>query len=616
MLAELAQLALILAFVIALLQGLLPVLGSFTRDTTLLALARPAAWAQLGLLAAAAGALVWLCVQADFSVLVVATHVSSALPLRWRIPAAWAGQEGSLLLWALLLAGWGAAASLAHSLPADFRARALAASGLINAGVLGLLLFACNPFARLQPAPADGNSLNPLLLDPAMTIHPPLLYLGYAGLGLVCALAIAARTAREADPHWPQRLRPWLAAAWSFLTLGMLAGAFWADHVAGWGWWSWDPVENTSLLPWLAATALLHLLPLARTRGRAQAAAAILAAACFALVLLGIFLSRAGALASVHAFADSRLRSLPALLTIALLAGLPLLLCAWPRPALRVANTAGLRPHALSLLGIVLLLAACAVVMLGTFLPAFAGVSVGSGYFPAVFLPLMLPALLLMVAATFRRRGAGLWLAHLGVLVFALSAAVQHTQTRHTEAVLAPGGELAFAGHRFVLQQVSGVREAGHLTLRAQVQLTRNGNLLAELAPERRLYPPYSQPLSALAVYRSAAADFQLELSETDSPARWRLRLTHKPLQSGIWAGVLMMVVAGALAAWQPGGLPLPAPPASHDAARNVARHRRLLRFLLPWSVLSVVLLYLLLGDPGAARPGGQSPAGALVPYK
>ena len=269
MIPELGQLAAALALAVALIQASVPLIGAARGNSAWMALARPAAQAQAVLVAAAFGCLVYSFVTNDFSVQYVAQHSNSALPLQYRVAGAWGGHEGSLLLWCLMLGVWMTAVALFSShLPEEMTARVLGVMGIISAGFLAFLLFTSNPFDRLFPSPADGRDLNPLLQDPGMVIHPPMLYMGYVGFSVAFAFAVAALLSGRLDAAWARWSRPWTTAAWMFLTLGIALGSWWAYYELGWGgWWFWDPVENASFMPWLVGTALIHSLAVTEKRG-------------------------------------------------------------------------------------------------------------------------------------------------------------------------------------------------------------------------------------------------------------------------------------------------------------------------------------------------------------
>ena len=405
MIPELGQLALSLALAVALVQAIFPLAGAAKGNLAWMSLARPAAQAQAMLVAFAFGCLTWSFVTNDFSVSYVAMNSNSALPLHYRIAGVWGGHEGSFLLWCLILGVWMVAVSFfsAH-LPEDMAARVLGVMGLLGAGFLAFMLFTSNPFERLFPAPPDGRDLNPLLQDPGMVLHPPMLYMGYVGFSVAFAFAVAALLSGRLDAAWARWSRPWTTVAWCFLTVGIALGSAWAYYELGWGgWWFWDPVENASFMPWLVGTALIHSLAVTEKRGAFRSWTVLLAIVAFALSLLGTFLVRSGVLTSVHAFAVDPKRGIFILMLFALFIGGALGLYAWRTS--RIGLGGGFEPvsrESFLLANNVLLAAAAGTVFLGTLYPlaidAFGAgkISVGPPYFEAVFVPLMAPALFLM----------------------------------------------------------------------------------------------------------------------------------------------------------------------------------------------------------------------------
>jgi cytochrome c-type biogenesis protein CcmF len=437
MLGELGHFALVLALLVVLLQAVLPLLGAQRGNATWMAVARPAAYAQLALVAIAFAVLTHAFVVQDRSFEYVAQNSNSLLPLVYRYTAVWGAHEGSLLLWLLVLALWTAAvARFSRALPADVVARVLGALGIVSLGFLSLLLFTSDPFERLLPMPAEGVDLNPLLQDPGMVAHPPMLYVGYVGFAVPFAFAIAALLGRRIDARWVRWTRPWTNAAWGFLTLGIALGSAWAYYELGWGgWWFWDPVENASFMPWLAGAALLHSQAVTEKRGSFGHWTLLLAIAAFSLSLLGTFLVRSGAITSVHAFAADPTRGVFILVFLGIVIGGSLLLF-----ALRATGTDGEdKPFAaysretLLLANNLLLCAACAMVLLGTLYPMLADaldlgkISVGPPYFSLLFVLLMAPLVALLpfgpLSKWQREQGSRIVAMLLPWAVFALVAA-------------------------------------------------------------------------------------------------------------------------------------------------------------------------------------------------
>ncbi|MCW6027317.1 heme lyase CcmF/NrfE family subunit [Stenotrophomonas sp. SRS1] len=408
MLPELGQILLVTALLMAVLQTVLPLWGAHRGRTTWMAVARPAAYAQLALLLGAFGVLTAAFVTQDFSVRYVAENSNSLLPLAYRYSAVWGAHEGSLLLWALVLALWcGAVALWSKRLPAEVAARVLGVLGIISIGFLAFLIFTSNPFARLIPAPLEGRDLNPLLQDPGLIIHPPMLYIGYVGFSVPFAFAIAALLEGRVDARWLRWTRPWTNVAWGFLTIGIALGSWWAYYELGWGgWWFWDPVENASFMPWLAGAALIHSQAVTEKRGSFASWTLLLAIAAFALSLLGTFLVRSGVLTSVHSFAADPSRGTFILIFLALVIGGALLLYALRAGALTSEDPRrGFLPtsrETLLLANNLLLAAACGMVLLGTLYPLLADalglgkVSVGPPYFGTLFVVLMAPLVALL----------------------------------------------------------------------------------------------------------------------------------------------------------------------------------------------------------------------------
>ena len=348
----------------------------------------------------------------DFSVAYVANHSNSKLPTPFRLAATWGGHEGSLLLWLLMLSGWSAAVSIAsRQLPDAMVARVLGVLGLVSAGFMLFTLFTSNPFERVLPPPADGRDLNPLLQDPGLIFHPPMLYMGYVGFSVAFAFALGALIAGRLDAAWARWSRPWTIAAWIFLTLGIALGSYWAYYELGWGgWWFWDPVENASFMPWLVGTALIHSLAVTEKRGAFKSWTVLLAITAFSLSLLGTFLVRSGVLTSVHAFATDPRRGVFILALLTLVIGGSLVLFALRAPRTATGGQFALvSRESLLLANNVILVVAAASVLLGTLYPlvidalGLGKLSVGPPYFNAVFVPLMVPLLFLVATGPFAR---------------------------------------------------------------------------------------------------------------------------------------------------------------------------------------------------------------------
>jgi cytochrome c-type biogenesis protein CcmF len=402
---ELGHFALILALAVSLAQVGSAAWAAYRDDEAMEAVPSSTAMVQFGLLIVAFSALIWAYVTSDFSVENVWANSHSAKPLLYKISGAWGNHEGSMLLWVLILALFGAAvAAFGHNLPPRLKSNVLGVQGSIGAAFLLFIVLASNPFTRIFPAPMEGQGLNPILQDPALAIHPPFLYTGYVGFSMAFSFAIAALLEGRISAAWARWVRPWTLAAWMFLTLGIAMGSWWAYYELGWGgWWFWDPVENASFMPWLAGTALLHSAVVMEKRDALKVWTILLAIITFALSLMGTFLVRSGVLTSVHAFAVDPARGLFILAIIAFFTGGGFAIFAWRAPLLRQGGMfAAISRESSLVLNNLLLSTACAAVLVGTLYPlgleALTGakISVGAPYFNAVFLPLMVPLLLAM----------------------------------------------------------------------------------------------------------------------------------------------------------------------------------------------------------------------------
>ena len=398
MITELGHFALILAFVTSLCVAVLPLAALRLGMVSLAALAVPATLVMAAATALSFAALVAAFVTSDFSVALVAAHSHSTKPLIYKISGTWGNHEGSLLLWILILALFGGLLALrGRAVDFGLKIRTLAVQAMVTAGFLAFCLFTSNPFARLETAPLNGRGLNPILQDPGLALHPPTLYVGYVGLSLAFAFAVAGLIEGRIDRDWARHVRPWVSAAWCALTAGIALGSWWAYYELGWGgWWFWDPVENASLMPWLAATALLHSTIVVEQRGRLKSWTVLLAILAFSLSLVGTFIVRSGLLTSVHSFASDPARGVFILGILLAAVGVPLLLFAVRGPQLASRDDHALvsRESAL-ILNNFLLVAATVVVLVGTFYPlalemvSGARITVGPPYFDATFNPIM-----------------------------------------------------------------------------------------------------------------------------------------------------------------------------------------------------------------------------------
>ncbi|HEX7339219.1 MAG TPA: heme lyase CcmF/NrfE family subunit [Rhodanobacteraceae bacterium] len=462
MIPELGQLALILALLLAIVQGVLPLIGAWKNSAPLMAVARPAAAGQFVFVGLAFLALTYAFLTHDFSVAYVAQNSNLTLPWYYQVAAVWGAHEGSMLLWMLILAVWTVALAFfsQRRLPEAFAARVLGVLGLVSTGFYVFSILTSDPFGRLLPMPANGADLNPLLQDPGMAFHPPILYMGYVGFSVAFAFAIAALLGGNLEQKWVRWARPWTNAAWAFLTLGIVAGSLWSYYVLGWGgWWFWDPVENASFMPWLVGTALIHAQAVTEKRGTLRAWTLLLSIFAFSLSLLGTFLVRSGLLTSVHAFAVDPRRGMFILVLLGVVIGASLLIY-----AIRAPKVAGGKPFTVSSRETVVLVlnlaltASAAMVLLGTMFPLIGEalhmghISVGPPYFGPLFILLMAPAMLVVPLAPFARWGKSdtrelkrvlIHCAVFAVIVAAVACAVWwRGSTNHLRLIL---GALAFA---------------------------------------------------------------------------------------------------------------------------------------------------------------------------
>ncbi|EIF43343.1 cytochrome c-type biogenesis protein CcmF [gamma proteobacterium BDW918] len=516
MIVELGHFALILGFCFALVLAVLPLWGVQRGDQMAMAAARYLSFAQFLFTTIATACLVYAFMTDDFSVDIVAAQSNSLLPNAYKFSAMWGGHEGSLLLWLEILTLWTVAVAIfSRQLPRDILARVLAVMGMIAVGFFSFSLFTSNPFARhLLNVPSDGQDLNPLLQDPGMVIHPPMLYIGYVGFSVAFAFAIAALLSGRMDASWARWSRPWTNTAWLFLTVGIALGSWWAYYELGWGgWWFWDPVENASFMPWLVGTALIHSLAVTEKRGVFKSWTLLLAIFAFSLSLLGTFLVRSGVLTSVHAFAADPTRGMFILAFLFLVVGGSLTLYAFKAPAAKTAPSFGwLSREALLLANNIVLVVAAMTVLLGTLFPLimdFAGLgkySVGPPYFNAIFVPLMcLLALLVGIgpSSQWKRTGAQRWWrALLGA--FIASAVI---------ALILPN---AFADE-FQLGATVGVLLASWIVLSSAVNLrSKTRNAASLFSGLRRLTPSYYGMLLAHIGFAASALGVAMVTSFND----------------------------------------------------------------------------------------------------
>ena len=473
MTAEIGHFALILALLIAAVQATLPLIGAHRDNTAWMAVAKPAALVQFGLVAISFGCLTQLYLTSDFSVLNVVQNSHTAKPLLYKISGVWANHEGSLLLWVLILALFGSAVAVfGANLPPGLRSRVLSVQAMIAVGFYLFMLLTSNPFDRVMVPPLNGNDLNPLLQDPGLAFHPPMLYLGYVGFSMAFSFAIAALIEGRVDAAWARWVRPWTLAAWCFLTAGIALGSWWAYYELGWGgWWFWDPVENASFMPWLAGTALLHSATVVEKRDTLKGWTILLAIITFSLSLLGTFLVRSGVLTSVHAFATDPARGVFILGLLIVVIGGSLALFAWRGPAL--VSTGIFQPisrEGALLFNNLVMTTAAAAVLLGTLYPlmldAVGGgkVSVGAPFFNAVFIPLMMPMIAAMAVgpmlswkrADLKPALTRLWVA--GGVAAAVMAAVWSIETGGPFLGIVGAGLAAWLGAGVLVELAGRIR--------------------------------------------------------------------------------------------------------------------------------------------------------------
>ncbi|MDO9096006.1 MAG: heme lyase CcmF/NrfE family subunit [Rubrivivax sp.] len=636
MIPELGHFALWLAVGVTLALGTVPLVGAQRGRGDWMALARPMSQVLLALITFSFACLVISFVNNDFSVLNVAEHSNSALPMMYRVAASWGSHEGSLVLWLLMQAAWtSAVAVFSRNLPQPMLARILAVMGWLTLTFLLFVLLTSNPFERLFPTPLDGRDLNPQLQDPGMIFHPPMLYMGYVGMSVAFAFAVAALIGGNLDAQWARWSRPWVTVAWAFLTFGIALGSWWAYYELGWGgWWFWDAVENASFMPWLVATALIHSLAVTEKRGSFKAWTVLLALSAYSLSLLGTFLVRSGVITSVHSFASDPARGLFILIMLAITVGVALTLFAWRAPSVGLgARFSSLSRETLLLANNVLLVVATAAVMLGTLYPLILDalnlgkISVGAPYFDAVFVPIMavlvffmgvgplarwkndeLPALakrlrwaagvtvvsaaltawlggkitlmsvvgLLMAfwvltsvatemwervrpaggvrASVLNRLGqvpravAGMWLAHLGVAVFIFGVTMVGTHDIERDVAMSPGDSTTVNGYTFTYMGAQPVQGPNYQAVRGHLAVTKGGQALTDMYPEKRVYRVQRNPMTEAAIHTRIHGDLYVQMGEVIQGQTWLVRIWVKPFVSWIWAGCLLMGLGGVLA--------------------------------------------------------------------
>lgn len=673
LITELGYFALLAALVLAILQVVLPTIGIVRGHVQWQRLAPSLAWAQFAAMMVSFLALMAGFYYNDFSLVYVAQHSNSLLPWFYKLSATWGGHEGSLLLWMTIMAAWCALVSyFSRGLPLSMRARVLVILAAIQMMMLLMLIFTSSPFTRTLPnLPVDGADLNPLLQDPGLIFHPPMLYMGYVGMAVPFAFCMAALWAGRLDAVWTRWSRPWTLAAWGFLTLGIALGSWWAYYELGWGgWWFWDPVENASLMPWLAGTALLHSLAVTEKRGVFKAWSIMLAIFAFALSLLGTFLVRSGVITSVHSFAADPTRGMAILLILGIVIGAGLLMFALRGWRLTVESHYQLKSReTLLVINNIIILIATLVVLLGTLYPIIADafklgqVSVGSPYFNALFVPLTWLLLLAMgMGANIRwkkdsrpflgiamvlavssgvlaaivtyylsrsepfnvlvtialslwvlgwmlvdikdksKHAATLWqgirqqkrsywgmqLAHVGVLVAAIGVAVTSSLSIERDVAMGIGDSELVKGYEFVLVDFDTVRGSNFDGTQAEFRISRDGNYVTTLFPEKRTYVISMMPMTEAAIDGRLGRDLYVALGEpiADDSGKWAVRIYVKPLVRWIWLGSILMALGALIsildrryrlkpraARQRPIASPVASPVASNAAAGNLSNH-------------------------------------------
>ena len=638
MIPELGNLALMLALSVAVVQSFLPILGASRGNVLWMRSAQTSSVLQFVLILISFAALMRSFIISDFSVANVAENSHSLKPMLFKIAGTWGSHEGSLLLWVLILAIFGASvAFFGSNIPDTMRARTLSVQAWISVGFLSFLLFTSNPFERISPAPLDGNGLNPLLQDFGLALHPPFLYLGYVGFSIVFSFAVAALIEGRIDPAWARWVRPWTLAAWVFLTIGIALGSWWAYYELGWGgWWFWDPVENVSFMPWLVGTALFHSAIVVEKRGALKSWTVLLAILTFSLSLLGTFIVRSGVLTSVHAFSTDPARGVFILALLAITIGGSLALFAVRAPKMEpgglfspISRESGL------LINNLLLSTAAATVLFGTLYPllleAVTGdkISVGPPYFNSSFVPLMLPlivvagigpflswkradlagvidrlkwvagitAIVLLVvwylntngpilgvisvsfavwlllatlqewawriklfsapiaesirrARNLPRSSYGMTIAHAGLAV-CIFGFVGSTMWKSESVTFAtPGDRVEIAGYEVVFNGVKTVVGPNYTAQQGSLQVSRNGNFVTELLPERRSYAVARSSTTESAIWSTLGGDLYTSITEPaadSAEGKWTLRILFEPLVGLIWLGAVMLSLGGIL---------------------------------------------------------------------
>ncbi len=621
MIPELGHFALILALLLAALQAFFGIAGPHYKRDRWVAAVTPAVAGQFVLVLTAFFCLMASFVGHDFSVRYVALNSNTALPVFYRAAAVWGSHEGSLELWIVLLSVWTVGVALtARRMPAHFTARVLGVLGLVSVGFLLFTLATSNPFLRLDPPAPDGNDLNPLLQDPGLVIHPPLLYMGYVGMAVPFAFAGAAMLEGRLEPIWARWTRPFTTLAWAFLSIGIALGSWWAYYELGWGgYWFWDPVENASFMPWIAGTALIHSLAVTEKRGLFKSWTLLLAILAFSLSLIGTFLVRSGVTVSVHSFASDPSRGVFILAFLIIMIGGALTLYAWRAPLLK--SQAGFEfgaRESFLLFNNILLIIALTTVFGGTMAPFIAEalglptLSVGTPYFNPTFMISMLPLLALVpiglhanwkrghlgakrrtllftlaIALTFgvfsgpkvltpvgftlgiwillsslvdpidrvRRRLSlsrgvlGMTIAHVGLAILVIGLTSVESFTKERDIGMAPGDEIELGNYQIRFDTIEPVDGPNYDAVRATMNVSRNGEPLFVLHPEKRQYWVQGTVQTEAGIGSFRAGNILVALGDDLGAGRWSVRIQIRPLVNLVWLSAFIMALGGALAA-------------------------------------------------------------------
>ena len=630
MITELGHFALVLAFAVAIVQTIIPLVGAWKKSSGWMAVAEPAATIQFLLIAVSFSALMWAFITSDFSLRLVVLNSHSAKPMLYKISGTWGNHEGSMLLWVLIVALFGATAAwFGGNLPPSMRARVLSVQGAIGVAFLAFILFTSNPFLRLAVPPFDGQDLNPLLQDPGLAFHPPFLYLGYVGLSMAFSFAVAALIEGRVDAAWGRWVRPWTLAAWIFLTIGIALGSWWAYYELGWGgFWFWDPVENASFMPWLLAAALLHSAIVVEKRESLKSWTILLAILAFGFSLIGTFIVRSGLLTSVHAFANDPERGVFILIIMGIFMGGALVLFAFRASTMQARGVFSMVSRESALLTNNLLLAvSCFVVFVGTMWPLVAEMffdrklSVGPPFFDMAFTPFMtMLGIIMPVGAMMSWKRASLakafWpLRYVFVLALAIGGLIWALQSGRS--LIGPmgtflgawlvmgalidltsrtgrnfgvrrllrlprsdwGKSVAHAGlgvtmfgiagltswqsedirvaqigqafdvgeYTLILDKVEEFQGPNFLSTMGFITLSKNGREIAQMRPEKRIYPVAQMPTTEAAIDYNLIRDVYVVIGDAQQNGGWAIRTYIKPFTNWIWIGCALMALGGFL---------------------------------------------------------------------